>query len=295
MTRPLRFLVGPAERGLRLDQALAAVTTLSRRRARDVLASGEVALNGKVTRSQSREVDLGDVIDLLAEVPGAVPAAPPEISILFEDRMILAADKPAGVLSQPAEVRAPGELAFGEQVLLALAHREGRPPFLRLIHRIDRTTSGVLLFARSPEALKPLSETWRRGAAERIYLAVVDGAPELDQAAIEAPIGRDPSATWRFQVSAEGKPAATEIRVRHRGDGWALLECRLRSGRTHQVRVHLAHLGHPVRGDRLYGSRTDAPRPLLHAWRLALPHPKTGQRIEIEAPVPADFTGFGAG
>lgn len=291
MTHPLRWVVGPAAAGLRLDQAVAALTGLSRRRSRERVAAGEVAHNGKVTRSQSRPVGFGDVVDLLGEPAGAVPVPPPEIRVLYADGDLLAVDKPAGELSQPAETRAPGELACDERVLLALAHAEGRPPFLRLIHRLDRTTSGVLLFARSPGALKPLTEIWQRGAAERIYLAVVDGDVAFEHETISAPIGRDPSTAWRFRVDPEGKPAATEVTVRQRGAGWALVECRLHSGRTHQVRVHLAHRGHPVRGDHLYGSTTEAPRALLHAWRLGLPHPKRGGRVDIEAPVPGELEG----
>lgn len=291
MTLPRRWVVGPAAVGLRLDQALAALTGLSRRRSREALTAGEVVLNGKVTRSQSRLVGLGDVVDLLVDLPGAVPVPPPGIRVLYADGALLAVDKPAGVLSQPAEVRTAGELACNEQVLLALAHAEGRPPFLRLIHRLDRTTSGVLLFARSPAALAPLAEIWRRGAAQRVYLAVVDGDVPWDHETITAPIGRDPGAAWRFQVDPAGKPAATEVTVRQRGSGWTLVECRLHSGRTHQVRVHLAHRGHPVRGDRLYGSTTDAPRVLLHAWRLGLPHPTTGRPVDIEAPVPGELEG----
>lgn len=286
-------MVFPEQAGLRLDQLLAAATLLSRRRARALIAQGAVWRNGRAVRVASRAVEVGDALDLVGvEEELGVPRRPelPPVVIRHEDRFLLVVDKPAGVLSQPAEHRQPGELAMDERLLLNLAAREGRRPYLRLLHRLDRVTSGLLLFARSPAALKPLSEAWRRGRVERLYLAVVEGEPAFEERRLEASIGRDPSGAWRFQVTAAGRPAVTEIRVRSRGRGFALVECRLATGRTHQVRVHLAHLGLPVAGDRLYGAAIlDAPRPLLHAAELALPHPEDGRRLRVTSPLPPEL------
>jgi 23S rRNA pseudouridine1911/1915/1917 synthase len=219
-------------------------------------------------------------------VPGGEPG---ELPVLFHDRWMLALDKPPGVLSQPAERRAPGELAMDERAALRLAWEEGRPPFLRLVHRLDRGTSGVLLFARTAAALPPLAEAWRRGAVERRYLALVAGEPAEPSQRVAAPIARVPGGGWRFMVADYGRPATTDVEVLRSGGGRSLVCCRLATGRTHQVRVHLAHLGHPVVGDRLYGSLVEAPRPLLHAASLRLPHPEDGRPLLVEAPLPADF------
>jgi 23S rRNA pseudouridine1911/1915/1917 synthase len=181
-----------------------------------------------------------------------------------------------------------------ESTLLHLAAREGKRPFLRLVHRLDRVTSGALLFARCPEALKPLAAAWREGRAERRYLALVEGDPAWQEQVIEAPIGRAPGGGWRFAVlapEAGGRAARTTVRVLERRGDHTLVECHLSTGRTHQVRVHLAHLGHPVVGDTLYGAAPGAGRPLLHAASLRLPHPQSGAVVEIEAPLPEDFGG----
>lgn len=289
-TLPTRLLVFPELAGERLDRFLAAATALSRRRARVLVEAGEVWLNGRPVRQQSRTLELADVVDVRQPASDlGVPArpAPPAVEILYRDPFLLFAAKPAGVLSQPAEYRREGELAFDEQVALRLALEEGKPPFLRLVHRIDRGTSGVLLFATDRRALAPLSRAWREGRAERRYLAVVEGRL-AGARTIEAPIARSPEAGWRFEVAAGGKPARTDLEPLSAGEGWTLVACRLGSGRTHQVRVHLAHLGHPVLGDRLYGGR-EAPRLMLHAQRLTLPHPRSGEMLSVEAPLPAEL------
>jgi 23S rRNA pseudouridine1911/1915/1917 synthase len=291
-----RLAVLPEQAGLRLDQLLAAATRLSRRRARALAGEGRVAKNGQVCRILSRPVEAGDVVDLLGvEEELGVPPRPelPPVLLRHEDPWIMAAEKPAGLLSQPAERRAPGELALDELLLLHLAVEEGRRPFLRLLHRLDRATSGLLLFARQPEALPPLARAWREGRVERLYLALVEGAPAFEALRVEAPIARVEGGAWRFRVSEAGRPAATEVAVRARGASLCLVECRLSTGRTHQVRVHLAHLGHPVAGDRLYGATAPGPpRPLLHAAELNLPHPGSDETLRISSPLPADFAAY---
>lgn len=291
----VRAVAWPCHHGLRLDQALAAAAGLPRRRARQLIATGRVLRNGETVRVQSRTVEAGDVFELVSDgaEPPPLPLEPPQVEVLFDDRRLLVADKPAGVLSQPASTSSAGELAMDQRLLLALALEEGAPPFLRLVHRLDRLTSGVLLFARHPDSLGPLAAAWREGLVERVYLAVVEGRPEEDRLHLDDPIGRDRDHAWRFQVDPRGRPARTEVTVVGRivaaGRALALVECRLGTGRTHQVRVHLAAAGHPVVGDRLYGSRCPATRPLLHASTLALPHPVTGDPLRVVAPTPPDL------
>jgi len=215
--------------------------------------------------------------------------------ILHEDKWLVAADKPAGLLSQPAERSKPTDLAFDQILLLHISLRDGRRRFLRMVHRLDRATSGAVLFARNPEALKPLTRAWSSGAVDRRYLAVVEGHPDTDELEIDRPIERESDHQWRFTTGPKGRSAKTLARVVKRLEGdTAVLECRLVTGRTHQVRVHLAAIGHPVVGDRLYGARanTGVQRPLLHAVMLRLPHPKDGTRVEIKSPIPDDIREF---
>jgi 23S rRNA pseudouridine1911/1915/1917 synthase len=292
-----RLVVRHDRHETRLDVFLAAETDLSRRAARRLISDGSVWRNSEPVRVQSKTLIAGDVVDvLLASGELGVPALPdaPLPVILFEDRWMLVADKPAGVLCQPAE-DSGSEPALDQQTLLGLAVRDGRRPFLRLVHRIDRLTSGAVLFARNPQALRPLARAWADGEVDRRYLAVVEGHPPEDRWMIDAPIGRDREHRWRFQVDDRGKPARTELSVRRRLDnGCSLVECRLLTGRTHQVRVHLASAGHPVVGDRLYGARPNpaANRPLLHASSLTLPHPSTGDEVVVEGNVPEDMVRF---
>lgn len=290
-----RLVARRADRGERIDRFVAACVGLSRRGCRDLVAGGEVWLNGRPVRVQSRSLEPGDVVDVLREPArlGSVTRPPvPRPDLLHVDRSLLVADKPAGMLSQPAEGTPPDETALDEAVLLRLATETGRRPFLRLVHRVDRLTSGAVLFARTPQVLPTLARAWRTGAVERRYLAVVEGVPGWRERSLEQPIARDPGHRWRFRADAGGRPATTAVRVVALLErGRSALECRLVTGRTHQVRVHLAAAGHPVLGDRLYGSSAsdDAARPLLHAVSLALPHPATGDHLEVTSPLPADI------
>jgi 23S rRNA pseudouridine1911/1915/1917 synthase len=290
-----RLLVGPARLGERLDVFIAGASRLSRRAARKLIANGLVRRNGEVLRVQSRTMELGDVVDVLLPPSELGVPAIPEIetpNILFEDCSLLVAEKPAGVLSQPAEDQPHDELSFDLQVLLALANREGRRPFLRLVHRLDRVTSGAVLFAREPKALPSITRLWSSGQVERLYLAVVEGHPTSDSFEIDRPIARDRKHRWRFHCHDDGKTARTRVVVVARLEGGlSIVRCRLLSGRTHQVRVHLMEIGFPVLGDWLYGSRraAEVSRPMLHAASLALPHPITGDPLHVICPLPKEI------
>ncbi len=293
-----RCIVTREHEGARIDVFLAAVTQLSRRATRRLLTEGTIRFNGRPIRVQSRPVTAGDVVDIL-QPPAELGVGPlPNIvtpTILHQDRWLLVAAKPAGVLSASAENMQQGELAFDQQVLVARAVADGKRPFLRLVHRLDRVTSGAILFACHPEALPPLTSAWGKGLVERVYVAVVEGHPEFERVEIDRPIARDRLHAWRFTTDPSGRKAATEARVvAHLENGLAVVECRLVTGRTHQVRVHLASVGHPVLGDRLYGSRRadEAPRPLLHAASLTFPHPRSGEKLHIVCPPPDDIAAF---
>jgi RluA family pseudouridine synthase len=293
-----RLLVYPDHDGVRLDVFLASTTSLSRRAARRLISSGTVRRNNEVLRVQSRTVTTGDVIDfadsgLDITTAGRQPAA---IDVLHEDAWLLIASKPAGVLSQPAEGATDGDsLAFDQQVVLAIAWRDGSKPFLRMVHRLDRLTSGAVLFARSPGVLPEIARCWREGGVHRFYLAVVQGHPRADRFSIDSPIARDPEHRWRFRTHKAGKPSRTSVEVLARlEDNLSLVGCRLATGRTHQVRVHLSSVGHPVLGDRLYGSMRAGTieRPLLHAASLGLAHPATRDRLHVTCPPPPDLAPY---
>lgn len=287
-----RYLVGPELAGKRLDRSLPLLLGLPRRRVRALLADGFVWLNGKACRVAARNLKVGDVIDLL---PGATPQKlpspiPPPLPIIYEDGWWVAIVKPAGMASQPPRERLPGELSAWEHLTLQLSYREGHRLQLHVIHRLDRVASGVMLFAKHHDAAAFASHTLAENVAEKVYLAVVTGNPK-DQGTIAAPVAPDPLSPGRFQVSPRGKNAVTHFRTLAKSDRFGLLEVRPQSGRTHQIRVHLQSIGCPIVGDSLYGSRHPVPRPLLHAFRLSLPHPKEG-KIRLEAPPPEDFVSF---
>jgi 23S rRNA pseudouridine1911/1915/1917 synthase len=290
----VRYLVLPDHAGLRLDQGAAALTGLPRRRVRALAADGCLWLNGKAVRIVSRQLQLADVVDVVHD--GNALAEPPPIpqplAIVHEDGWLVAIDKPAGVASQPPRSRAPGELTAQERLALQLAARDGRRFEPLLFHRLDRLTTGVLLFACQHDAARALTRAWAEGRADKRYLAVVRGDPGETLRVVTGGIAPDAMAPGRFRVSRGGRPARTEVRRIAASDEFALVEVHPLTGRTHQVRVHLAHAGFPVAGDALYDGGNGGPRPFLHAWRLSIPHPRDASRLHLEAPVPPDMAAF---
>ena len=290
----MRYVVSPQHDGERLDKAAAELTGVSRRRARVVIEEGRLWLNASSVRVLSRTVRAGDVIDV---IPGddrlaAPEPAPSPIEIVHEDGWLVAVNKPPGIASQPPRDRRHGELTAPEALAMQLALRDGHRVDVLLFHRLDRITSGLLVLARHHEAARALTRAWQAGAAEKVYLAVVRGDPGPAPLAMARAIGRDRLTPGRFRTDRSGKTARTEVvRVAASG-GLALVTARPLTGRSHQVRVHLAELGFPVAGDRLYGGGGGAVRPFLHAWRLGLPHPRDGARLQLEAPLPADMQQF---
>ena len=278
-----RFEVDPGDVGLRLDQLLAhRVEALSRRRARVLIDIGGVYVDGKRVKVASRKLAAGQVVEAvigpaLARATGEVgerarardAAALPDFAVVFEDDHIVVVDKPAGLLAAPTPEGDRGNLAD------LLARRDGGRDAIRVVHRLDLPTSGLLVYARSDEANRVLAEMFRDHLAEREYAAIVLGRWPDELEVIDEPVG--------------GKPAVTRISVQGRAEGRSALAVRLETGRTHQIRIHCAGAGHPVLGDRRYGrpSSFDIGRLALHARVLGFAHPITGEPLRFESELPS--------
>jgi 23S rRNA pseudouridine1911/1915/1917 synthase len=230
--------------------------------------------------------------ELSFEPPPAEPAElePEELPlrIAFEDEHLLVVDKPAGIVVHPAPGHASGTLVHGLVGRVAGGDVPQRPG---IVHRLDRDTSGLLVVARSEEAYRGLRNLVRRRELDRRYKALVRGRPQSWRGRIEAPIGRDRHEPRRVSLDTDTpREAVTHFEVERLLDRHALLDVRLETGRTHQIRVHLAAIGLPIVGDPVYGvPDPELKRQFLHAWRLAFPHPVTGEPVEAESPLPADL------
>jgi 23S rRNA pseudouridine1911/1915/1917 synthase len=299
------FLVPPELAGERLDLALVELLegALSRTRLQELIQDGGVQVDGASGARAAQTVAAGQTIEL-REVPRSRQrAGGPEggtLVVLHEDEHLAVIDKPAGQLSHPTTVVRGGtvsELALARYGSLPTPQGEDRPG---IVHRLDADTSGLLVLAKSTAAAEPLVEAFRARTVEKRYLALVHGAPRFDSDWITTPLGRSSRHPDRVCVlpEGEGKPAETFYRVLERFPRFALLECRPTTGRTHQIRVHLASIEHPVVGDRIYPGRARAPIPkdapaherhLLHAAGLRFAHPVSGAELVFESAPPADF------
>jgi 23S rRNA pseudouridine1911/1915/1917 synthase len=270
---------------------------LSRRKAREVIEKGQVTVDGATVREAGQDVGDGAAV-VFDPNRRALPRARCTLDVLYQDEHVIVVDKPAGLLTVPTEGGADEDTALA-RVRDYARRLEPRGGYAERVHRLDRDTSGAVAFALSREARSGLIDTFRRHRIERRYLAVVEGEPPAEEGTIDAPI-REEWVSGRRGVARPGEPgreARTHFRVRERFPGGALLEVELETGRQHQIRIHLAHAGMPIAGDPVYGRaaaahptrRAAARRPLLHAFRLAFPHPITGERVAAESPVPEDF------
>jgi 23S rRNA pseudouridine1911/1915/1917 synthase len=290
----------PAEcAGWRLDATLAKLfPEHSRSRLQGWLKQGLIRLDGSETESK-RKVYGGERIDFDASV--AVPSAPSladaaediALSVVFEDEQLIVIDKPAGLVVHPGNGNASGTLM---NALLHHAPQLAAIPRAGIVHRLDKDTTGLLVVARTLTAQTDLVRQMQARSVKRHYLALALGTVERD-GSVDAPLGRHAVQRTKMAiVRAGGKEARTHYAVLERFAKATLLECRLETGRTHQIRVHLASIRHPLAGDAVYGkaksgdARLDAfPRQALHAWRLALMHPATGVEMAWESPLPTDF------
>jgi len=291
---PIELIVSEDDAKLRLDQLLARrLPQYSRSRLQQLIRSGFVRLNDASTRPR-QIVRAGDKIDVREPPVEQIEIQPQRIplDILFEDDDLIVINKPAGLTVHPGagqrEQTLVNALLSHCTTLSGIGGKE-RPG---IVHRLDRETSGCLVVAKNDLAHRELSRQFADRNVEKIYLALVAGKPRKPASVIEERIGRHPVHRQRMSVTTKrGRTAKTEYRVlRSTGDA-SLIECRLHSGRTHQVRVHFHHLGHAVLGDKVYAPRVakNFPRQMLHAWKLGFRHPRTGEWKQFQAPVPDDF------
>ncbi|MGF1664642.1 MAG: RluA family pseudouridine synthase [Acidimicrobiia bacterium] len=279
--------------GERADKVVAVLGGLSRALARRVVDDGGVLVDGEPITPR-RRLSAGDTIEFeLPDIAELLWAEDVDFTVRYEDDHLLVVDKPAGLVVHPGAGLAVATLASG------LLHRYpeirgvGEDPRWGIVHRLDKDTSGLLVVARTQPTHDALSKMIAAHAVERGYIALVDGIFDAPRGTIDAPIGPDPAKPTRRMVTPFGRPARTHYRrvQESASEGVSLLEVQLETGRTHQIRVHLSAIGHPVIGDRWYGkpARVDSPRVFLHAARLAFDHPMTGARVEVESLLPADL------
>ncbi len=284
-----------ADAGERLDVAVAKAADVTRSRASRLIAAGAVRVNG-VAVARSVRLAAGDRIAI--DVPDEPEAAPPlaediAVPVVYEDEWLLVVAKPAGLVVHPA----PGHP--GGTLVNALLARVGRPlpgddERPGIVHRLDAGTSGLMIVALEERALERLREMMAAREVSRTYLALVEGVPPAS-ATIDAPIGRSPRHRKKMAVIAGGRDAMTDVRRLETLPDTALVEARPRTGRTHQIRVHLSEAGYPIVGDRVYGrdrrlgAALGLERPFLHAAGLSFRHPITGADVELSEPLPADL------
>ena len=289
----------PAElAGSRLDQALPKLfPEYSRTRLQTWVEAGRVTVDGAAAEVR-RKVWGGESIQLVPEPSAEEISFAPEaipLDIVHEDETLLVVNKPPGLVVHPGSGNWAGTLL---NALLAHAPEVAHLPRAGIVHRLDKDTSGLLVVAKTLASQTSLVRQLQARTVSRRYLAIVLGATP-DEGVVEAAIGRHPTQRTRMATVATGKPAVTHYRALRRGDGWTLLECRLETGRTHQIRVHMDSIRHPLLGDPVYGSRRlpaslatrldGFKRQALHAWQLALVHTVTRETMTWEAPPPPDF------
>jgi 23S rRNA pseudouridine1911/1915/1917 synthase len=282
----LSFCVSPPEVGQRIDAVVARRSGRSRAAVQDAVRGGLVTVSGARVRPSHRLASGEVVAGRLAEPPQLRPRAEAiPLVVRYSDERVLVISKPPGLVVHPGAGHSSGTLvnallALGEPLAATSTARPG------IVHRLDKDTSGLMLVAKDDEAHSLLVAALAARAVERRYVSLVAGPMPAPTGTIDAPVGRHPQRPRRRAVVADGKPAVTHYRTLAARDGLALLEVTLETGRTHQIRAHLAHIGHPVAGDTAYGApqlsrALGLHRPFLHAWRLAWPDPSSGGRRSV--------------
>ncbi|HEV2854104.1 MAG TPA: RluA family pseudouridine synthase [Thermoanaerobaculia bacterium] len=297
------WTVEPEFAGERLDRHASARLGVARNQVRRWIEEGLVRVNGREAKP-STALGAGDLVECHPPEPREERVVPErgDLRVLHEDGDLVVIDKPAGLTVHPGAGRSTGTLAhhlLDRYPEMAGVGGPGRPG---IVHRLDQGTSGVLAVARTPAAYARLARAFAAREVEKRYLGIAYGAPSPASGTIESPIGRHPQKRKEMAVRPGGRPARTGYRTVAAKAGVSLLEMDLATGRTHQIRVHLKHIGHPLVGDPVYGEARwkglprsvqaplrDFPRPALHAWRLAFRHPETGAPLRFEAPVPEDL------
>lgn len=293
----LRFVVGEEDEDVRIDKYLAGCCEdMSRSFLQKLLKEGSVLVDEKPVKS-SYKVGGGDVVTL--DVPEAVEpeilAEPMDLEILYEDEDVVLVNKPKGMVVHPGAGHLTGTLVNG-LMYHCRGQLSGINGILRpgIVHRIDMDTTGILVACKNDQAHKSIAAQLKEHSITRRYWAIAHGRIDEEEITVDAPIGRHPTERKKMSIHAKnGKPAITHITVIKRFKGYAYVECRLETGRTHQIRVHMASIGHPLLGDRVYGP-DKCPFPqlrgqTLHAGVLGFVHPRTGQYMEFNAPLPEYF------
>jgi 23S rRNA pseudouridine1911/1915/1917 synthase len=306
MSRLLVATIAPAQGGLRLDRALGELFPEHSRSALARLVEEErVRIDGKTVSKVSLHVSEGQSIevDIPPPAPAGVVSQDMPLNVIHQDDDVVVIDKPAGLVVHPAAGHPDSTL-----VNALLFHLDGlsgiggtqRPG---IVHRLDKDTSGVMVIAKNDAAHRALSAAWNTERVRKEYLALVYGTPSPDRGTIEAPIARDPRERKRMAVVAGGRNAITDYEVTSTLRYVSLIRCSLRTGRTHQIRVHMKHIGHPIVGDPLYSGPqwrgipdrrvqrlvAGLQRQALHAARITFPHPRSGEQMSFEAPLAADL------
>jgi 23S rRNA pseudouridine1911/1915/1917 synthase len=283
------------EGGERLDKAISAgVPDLSRAMTQRLIKTGEVTVNGRPSKPSYR-VEMGD--EILVRVPAEMPepVLPEDIplDIIYEDESLLVVNKPAGMVVHPALGHPSGTLVNAVLAHCPQVAEVGGLDRAGIVHRLDKDTSGLILIAKDDAVRAALQRQFKRRQVVKTYLALVEGPMYPREGVIEAPVGRDKRQRKKMAVVRSGRQARTMYRAVEYFDDHTLLEVRPHTGRTHQVRVHLAWLGYPVVGDAVYGHRRQRllrRRHFLHAARLHFTHPATGEEVEFEAPLPPELS-----
>ncbi|MCS7282448.1 MAG: RluA family pseudouridine synthase [Anaerolineae bacterium] len=294
MTGTVTFVCGPEAAGERVDRFLVdRLPDLSRSQIQRLIRSGAVTVNDASVRPAYRLAP-GDQIfvELPTELtPSIRPEAIP-LDIVYEDDYLLVVNKPAGMVVHPAAGVFQGTLVNALLAHCPQVADVGGVERAGIVHRLDKETSGLIVVAKDPQTHAALQRLFKRRLVRKTYVALVDGQVQPREGIIEVPIGRDPKVRLRMTVSRTGRPAVTQYRVVEVFPQHTLLEVRPHTGRTHQIRVHLAWLGYPVVGDRVYGRRRPSiplDRHFLHARDLAFVHPVTGQKLALTAPLPPEL------
>ena len=306
--QPVTVKVGKALRERRIDKYLhGRFANVSRRFMQEAIKGGHVKVDGKTVKP-SYKLNEGETIDLILPEPPSKDILPEDIplEILYEDEDLIVINKQAGIIVHPARGNTHGTLVN------ALAHYadslssglgECRPG---IVHRLDRNTTGVMVVTKNEIAQSRVAKQFEQRKVKKEYLAIIHGSPQLDADRVNAPLGIHPRVREKYAVRPEsGKEAVTDFEVLERFRGYALIKCKPKTGRTHQIRVHLAHISHPIVADDMYGGKIVYPwqladeeptvqspllaRCALHAWKLAFTHPKTEAEMELEAPMPEDM------
>lgn len=292
MKESRKFKITDKESDVRVDKILSArLVDYSRSFIQDLIVEGRVEVNGKVVKKSFRP-DTGDRLEIHIPEPEEPQLDPVkmDLDILYEDREIIVVNKPAGLVVHPGPKNEKITLVHGLLYHVEDISGVGGVKRPGIVHRLDKDTSGVLVVAKTDHSHRHLCRQFEERKTDKVYRAVVDGRLDYRSGKIEAPIGRDPDNRTRMAVTRKNsKEAVTYFEVLAENKNYSYLELKPVTGRTHQLRVHLAYIGNPVTGDEKYGSSRDAGRHLLHAMKLSFQHPAEGEKREFNAPLPGEF------